>query len=220
MNWSWRGTEEDVVSVAQHDGDLEGAADGLSWSLARHDGEADGRSTDGWGCWRLDGGGLGCRLRRCGWRWVSGSGVRSGNVVGRWSSRCSLLVELLDHCAGGVSGAGGCDRGARPDCVDGLGVTAVDRGVASQLNGLAGAGVDGTDVGAGEDGLTHDVRNDDEDDLGLVLDLVAGGEKVLEEGQLAYAGVPLMFSASFFVMMPARRLGSPSLRVIICSEVR
>ncbi len=58
----------------------------------------------------------------------------------------------------------------------------------AQLDRLAGAGVDGAGVVAGKDGLADDVGNDQEDDLGLVGDLVAGGEEVLEERQFAEAG--------------------------------
>ena len=61
-------------------------------------------------------------------------------------------------------------------------------GSLTELDGLAGAGVDGAGVEAGQDGLADDVRDEQEDDLGLLDLFVLRGEEVLEEGNLAEAG--------------------------------
>src|ERR1700744_2826806 len=68
----------DVAAVANHDRDLEGAADGLA-SAGRDDGEVDGRPSDDGTC---------LVSLSCGWR---------GDGLG-------LLVELVRHGAGGIGG--------------------------------------------------------------------------------------------------------------------
>ncbi len=58
----------------------------------------------------------------------------------------------------------------------------------TQLDGLAGAGIDGTGVELGEDRLADDVGNEQEDDL-IVLDVLVGrAEDVFEQRDLGEAG--------------------------------
>src|SRR5260370_257314 len=80
-----------------------------------------------------------------------GGGVRGG-VVG--------------HGGGGVGCAWGMTVAGFGDGVDGL-AGVFDGCVAAELDGLAGAGIDGAGVNAGENRLADDVRDDHEDDLGL-----------------------------------------------------
>ncbi len=51
------------------------------------------------------------------------------------------------------------------------------------LDRLAGAGVDGTGIQAGEDRLAHDVWDEEEDNLMLLGLLGLSGEEVFEEGE-------------------------------------
>ena len=92
--------------------------------------------------------------------------------------------------------------------------------VAAELDGLAGAGVDGAGVGAAENRLTDDVGDQEEDDLVLSFILSREEKKYLRIGISPRPGVPLMLSESVVVMMPARRLGSPSLSWMTCSATR
>ncbi len=54
----------------------------------------------------------------------------------------------------------------------------------------------------------------------LSLTLSREVKKYLKNGNSPMPGVPLMLSWSLLVMIPERRLGSPSWRVITCSEER
>ena len=65
-------------------------------------------------------------------------------------------------------------------------------GVAAELDGLRGSGVDGAGIEAGEDGLADDVRDKEEDDL-VFLDLFVFWveKKNLKKGSSPRPGVPL-----------------------------
>ena len=88
------------MRVGGHDGDLEGAADGLR-RLGGYNGEADGRTSDGIGLGsRGRAGGDGAVGREAGCRVVGGRHLR-------------LLAELANHGLGGDGGGGVAGRGPR-----------------------------------------------------------------------------------------------------------
>ena len=86
------------MCVVEHDGYLEGAADGLV-GAGRNDGEADGRvrraTAAGAAAWAAG---------------LAGGGRRSGGL--------GLLVQLLDHGGGGVGGRGRLGRAGPGDGVE------------------------------------------------------------------------------------------------------
>src|SRR5579872_1607040 len=60
--------------------------------------------------------------------------------------------------------------------------------MADQLHVVLGARVDGARVLVRKQRVANDVRDDQEDDLVRLLNLVAAGEEVLQDGQLTQAG--------------------------------
>src|SRR6185437_16660085 len=59
-----------------------------------------------------------------------------------------------------------------------------------QVDGLTGAGVDGTEVGLGEHLGAHDVRHDYEHDVVVVLNPVMRAEEIFQDGNGAEAWDP------------------------------
>src|SRR5207245_768987 len=94
--------------------------------------------------------------------------------------------QLQSCCSCSVGSGGGLADAGLTRRRDG-GVEVGERWILAKLDGLAGAGVDGAGICAGEDGLADDMRDQQEDDLVLGGLLVIGGEEVFEEGKLAEA---------------------------------